>query len=46
MKVTTNNVVTTDPVTNPSHYVGRHGLEAVEAIKNFAASTEYEEGFY
>ncbi|HEM5088392.1 TPA: DUF3310 domain-containing protein [Streptococcus suis] len=37
---------TTDPVKKPSHYQGRFGLEAVDVIKNFAASPEYEEGFY
>lgn len=36
----------TDPVKKPSHYQGRFGLEAVDVIKNFAASPEYEEGFY
>lgn len=36
----------TDPVKKPSHYQGRFGLEAIEVIKNFAASPEYEEGFY
>lgn len=35
-----------DPVKKPSHYQGRFGLEAVDVIKNFAASPEYEEGFY
>lgn len=35
-----------DPVKKPSHYHGRFGLEAVDVIKNFAASPEYEEGFY
>lgn len=38
--------MTTDPVKKPSHYQGRFGLEAVDVIKNFAASPEYEEGFY
>lgn len=36
----------TDPVKKPSHYQGRFGLEAIDVIKNFAASPEYEEGFY
>lgn len=35
-----------DPVKKPPHYQGRFGLEAVDVIKNFAASPEYEEGFY
>ncbi|WP_347341984.1 DUF3310 domain-containing protein [Streptococcus suis] len=35
-----------DPVKKPSHYQGRFGLEAIEVVKNFAASPEYEEGFY
>lgn len=36
----------TDPVKKPSHYQGLFGLEAIDVIKNFAASPEYEEGFY
>lgn len=35
-----------DVIKKPSHYQGKNGLEAVDVIKNFGASPDYEEGFY
>lgn len=35
-----------DAIKKPSHYQGKNGLEAVDVIKNFGASPDYEEGFY
>ncbi|HHK1576226.1 TPA: DUF3310 domain-containing protein [Streptococcus pyogenes] len=37
---------TTDNIKKPSHYQGRHGMEAIDVVKNFGACPEYEEGFY
>ncbi|AIK72277.1 TPA: DUF3310 domain-containing protein [Streptococcus agalactiae] len=37
---------TTDNIKKPSHYQGRHGMEAIDVVKNFAACQEHEEGFY
>ena len=37
---------TTDNVNIPSHYQGRHGLESIEVIRNFAGDLLAEEGFY
>ncbi|MEX2784463.1 DUF3310 domain-containing protein [Streptococcus sp. H49] len=37
---------TEDIIHKPKHYQGRYGSEAVEVIKNFGASPEFEEGFY
>lgn len=37
---------TTDNIKKPSHYQGRHGMEAIAVVKNFAACPEHEEGFY
>ncbi|QBX14829.1 hypothetical protein Javan157_0035 [Streptococcus phage Javan157] len=35
-----------DAIKKPSHYQGRHGMEAIDVVKNFGACPEYEEGFY
>ncbi|MEQ9763241.1 DUF3310 domain-containing protein [Streptococcus sp. ZJ151] len=35
-----------DNVKKPSHYQGRYGMEAIDVVKNFGASPDYEEGFY
>ncbi|MGS7085100.1 YopX family protein [Streptococcus pyogenes] len=37
---------TTDNIKKPSHYQGRHGMEAIDVVKNFSACPEHEEGFY
>ncbi|VHC91741.1 phage protein [Streptococcus pyogenes] len=37
---------TTDNIKKPSHYQGRHGMEAIDVAKNFSACPEHEEGFY
>lgn len=36
---------TTDNIKKPSHYQGRHGMEAIDVVKNFSACPEHEEGF-
>lgn len=35
-----------DPVTKPSHYQGRYGMEALDVMKNFALSPAYIQGHY
>lgn len=35
-----------DVIKKPSHYQGRYGMEAIDVVKNFGASPDYEEGFY
>ncbi|WP_236560407.1 DUF3310 domain-containing protein [Streptococcus halichoeri] len=35
-----------DAIKKPSHYQGRHGMEAIDVVKNFSACPEHEEGFY
>ena len=35
-----------DPVKKPNHYQGVFGMEAIDVVRNFRATPDYEPGFY
>lgn len=35
-----------DPVKKPNHYQGVFGMEAIDVVRNFRATPDYELGFY
>lgn len=38
--------MTNDVIHKPNHYRGKHGMEAIEVVRNFSGDLSAEDGFY